>query len=225
MHELHRITSPCFHAWTQLSQLGEHAGSSPELLHQRMRGLIDEATAGARRIGLDTRDVDDMTYGLVAATDEFALLREGALRDFWLPRMLQLQYFNENLAGENFFKRLQAIRESPERLPLLRLYYQILLFGFRGKYRVRGGELDATNLIDSIGGELRHRGELPSDIVLSPHGARPYEPTADARRNSVLLWLSVGAAVASVLLYAGLKLSLASDASRLGEMLSSFGAG
>ena len=134
------------------------------------------------------------------------LSKGGALRDFWLPRLLQMRYFNENVAGEAFFERLAVIRRETTRSDVLRVYYLCLLFGFRGKYRVRGGEIELLDIIDAVRNELIRVRQIPTELALSPSGQRPYEPIADARRNMLLVWLSVAAAVTSVLLYAALQL-------------------
>ena len=64
--------------------------------------------------------------------------KPGGIRDVWMSNPLQLHYFNENLAGEGFFYRLERILADPRRVEALRVYYLCLLFGFQGKYAVRG---------------------------------------------------------------------------------------
>ena len=132
------------------------------------------------------------------------LQKGGALRDFWMPRLLQMRYFNENVAGEAFFERLAAIRRDPTRSDVLRVYYLCLLFGFRGKYRVRGGELELLDIIDARAQRADPRAADPDRARAVAERAAQYEPLADARRNMLMVWLSVVAAVVtSVLLYVG----------------------
>ena len=93
----------------------------------------------ARQAQYEEIDVVDMAYAVVALADEIALHKGGSIRDFWMQRPLQLHYFNENLAGEGFFHRLNAVLSDPSRNDILRVYYVCLLMGFQvGTSRVRG---------------------------------------------------------------------------------------
>ena len=71
----------------------------------------------AREAGVRPDDVADITYAICALADELALGVPGAMQQYWMYNLLQLRYFNENVAGENFFHRLQALRADPE-LPI-----------------------------------------------------------------------------------------------------------
>jgi type VI secretion system protein ImpK len=217
MDRVTEATESVFNAVAQIQRLDEAGAGLPELVHQQLSMYVEQAARAAGRIGFAQQDLDDMRYALVALADEIVLQKGGALRDFWLPRLLQLRYFNENVAGTAFFERLDAIRRDPTRAEVLRVYYLCLLFGFQGKYRVRGGQIELADIVDRVKSDLIRARVITSEQPLSPQGARPYEPIADARRNSLLVWLSVAAASASFVLYLWLKLSLGSDASRLVE--------
>ncbi|MEY4581696.1 MAG: hypothetical protein RL701_6399, partial [Pseudomonadota bacterium] len=195
----------------------DEGSGMPELVHQQLTMYIEQAARSALRTGFSQQDVDDIRFALVGLTDEAVLQKGGALRDYWLPHLLQLRYFNENIAGEQFFERMDSIRRDSTRAEILRVYYLCMLFGFQGKYRVRGGQVELADIIDRIKGDLIQSKQIVSELPLSPQGGRPYEPIADARRNMLLVWISVAAATASFVLYFWLKLSLGSDAARLVE--------
>jgi type VI secretion system protein ImpK len=225
MDRVTEVTEAVFNALAQIQRMDPEATPMPEVIHQQLSTYIDQGMRSASRLGFSQQDVDDMRYAIVALTDETVLQKGGALRDFWLPRLLQLRYFNENLAGEAFFHRLEAVRRDPSRLEVLRVYYLCMLFGFHGQYRVRGGQIELADILDRVRDELARAKQIPAELALSPHGPRPYEPMADAQRNLLLVWLSVVAASASVLLYIGLKLSLINQATLLIERLVSLSGG
>ncbi len=225
MDRVTEVTEAVFNALAQIQRMDPESTPMPEVIHQQLSTYIDQGMRGATRLGFSQQDIDDMRYAIVALTDETVLQKGGALRDFWLPRLLQLRYFNENLAGEAFFHRLEAVRRDPHRLEVLRVYYLCMLFGFHGQYRVRGGQIELADILDRVRDELARAKQIPSELALSPHGPRPYEPMADAQRNLLLVWLSVVAASASVLLYIGLKLSLINQATLFIERLVSLSGG
>jgi type VI secretion system protein ImpK len=121
------------------------------------------------------------------------------------------------VAGDGFFDRLSAMRGDPKQARVLRVYYLCILFGFRGKYRVRGSELELLEIEEGVRSELQRSNAIPREVLLSPSGKRPYEKVADSSRNRLLFGLATVAACVSVLLYVGLRLALARDTSMLVE--------
>ncbi|HTU62519.1 MAG TPA: DotU family type IV/VI secretion system protein, partial [Polyangiales bacterium] len=89
----------------------------------------------------------------------------------------------------------------------------------RGQYAVRGGGADLSEIIERVRDELVRHKAIASDVPLSPNGKRPYEAIADARRNSLLVWISVAAATASLVVYLWFKLSLGSHTTELVERM------
>jgi type VI secretion system protein ImpK len=222
MDRVNDITRDVFNALTQIRHLegGSPGGAqpSPEVLHGRLRAFIDRMMRRAAEVGFAQQDIQDMSYAVVALADETVLTSAANLRDFWLPRLLQLQYFNENIAGDNFFVRLQAIRQDPSRAETLKVYYLCLLFGFQGKYRVRGGEVELQNLIEALHSELVRAGVI-RDQALSPYAARPRENLGGARRSLPLVILAVSAVVLSIALYVGLRVDVDSKADAVVERI------
>ena len=220
MDRITEITESLFNGLAQLEALEQGETPMPELLHQQLATYIEQAARAGSKLGLAQRDVDDIRYALVALADEVVLNRGGALREFWLQRRLQLRFFDESNAGEGFFERLKGLLGDSTRTETKKAYYLCLMFGFQGKYRVRGGEIELADITDRVRDELIRAKALTTETALSPKGPRPYESIADGRRNLLLVWLSVSAAVSSVLLYVGLRLQLMNNAERLVERLS-----
>ena len=220
MDRVNEVTKEVFNALAQIRRADERSQPMPEMLYQRMRSFVDRAMRRAGELGFPQNDVQDIGYALVALTDELVLSKGGDLRDFWLPRMLQLQLFNTNVAGEGFFNNLQNLRHDPSRMDVLRVYYLCLLFGFQGKYRVRGGEIELSSLIEDIGSILTRAGQI-GESALSPHAARPQENLGGVRSQMPLVWLSLAAVLLSLLLYFGLQWNVGSRADDLIEHIRS----
>lgn len=219
MDRVIEATEAVFNGLAHLQRMEPQAGGMPELIYQQFSTWVEQAARAAARMGLSQHDADDIRFALVALIDETVLQKGGPLRDHWLPRPLQLRYFNENIAGEAFFARLEHIRKDPARSDVLRVYYLCLLFGFRGQYAVRGGQAELTEIIERVRDELVRHKAIASDVPLSPSGKRPYEAIADARRNSLLVWISVASATASLIVYLWFKLSLGSHTTQLVERM------
>lgn len=217
MDRVTEITESVFNALAQIQRMD--SAPMPELLHQKLSMYIEQATRAAGKLGFSQQDTDDIKFAMVALIDQVMLSKDGQLREFWLPRMLELRFFNTNVAGDAFFDRLETLRGDTSRIDALKVYYLCLMFGFRGKYGIRGGELELADMTDRLRDELIKAKAITSETSLSPQGPRPYEAIADGRRNLLLVWLSIAAAVSSVLLYVGLRLSLMNQADRLVERL------
>lgn len=217
MNRINEVSKDVLQGIIQIRQLDAGTRPQPELLHQRMRTFVERAMRKASELGYSTQDTQDIGYALVALIDETAVSRPGEVRDYWLPRTLQLSFFNENVAGDGFFQRLQMLIGDHPRTDVLRVYYTCLLLGFQGKYRVRGGEIELASLIDRTSDALR-TASIPT--TLSPSGARPREAAGGASRALPIVGAAIAAVVMSLLLYSGLRISLASAASELTSRLS-----
>lgn len=220
MDRITEITEAVFHALLQLQRSDAVSMPAPELIHQQMCTYLEQGTRLGSKLGVAQQDLDEIRYALAALVDESILTKGGPLREFWLSKLLQLKYFGENVAGDMFFERLTVLRRDPSRVEILKVYYLCLMFGFRGKYRVRGGELELLDVIDAVRNELVRARAIPSDSTLSPNGNRPYEAIADHKRNSLLVWISLASASFSALLYVWLRLSLVDRADQLVQRLS-----
>src|SRR3712207_4975220 len=108
MERINEVTQDCFAALLHLRQAEAHALPAPELLHSRLKTLIDEMAQRASEKRFGHQDAQDITYAVVALADEICLNKPEPVRDYWMGNMLQFHYFQENLAGDGFFHRLQG---------------------------------------------------------------------------------------------------------------------
>lgn len=212
------VTGECFNALVQLRQLEDAALPAPEVLHRKLRGFVDAAMQRAAQAGFAREDVNDIAYAIVALADELALSKSERIRQFWDGQQLQLHYFHENVAGEGFFTRLEGLRRDPRRHEVLRVYYLALLFGFEGRYRVRGGELELMNLQDDLQRELA-RSRAHDSETLSPQAEPPETARARGGRSGRLLLAAGGTLAAALLLVIGLRVWLGASVGSVVERI------
>lgn len=217
MDRVDGVTRECFNAIIQLRQLDDASLPPAEAVHRRMRGFVDALMGRARQVGLSREDADDVAYAIVALADEVATSKD-ALRPVWATQPLQLLYFQENVAGEGFFTRLEGIRRDPRRREVLRVYQLALLFGFQGRYRVRGGELELLGLTEELERELARGREVDVE-TLSPHGERTDEGLARGATSRRIAWIGVGALAASVLIAIVLRIWVGASTSGVVERI------
>lgn len=125
----------------------------------------------AKKMDIPAEDVYATKYAFCAAVDETVLNSGFAIRDAWMLQPLQLALFGEQLAGENFFARLEDLRaQGAPRLQSLEIYYMCLLLGFQGKYAIDGTEKLAY-LTARVGDEIANaRGKR---TPFAPHWPLP----------------------------------------------------
>jgi len=205
MENINAITSECFNALTQLRELDD-PGVAPEQIHKRLRGFVDTLRERARELGMSQKDADDTAYAVVALADEIATSKPEPLGSYWIGRSLQLQYFNENQAGEGFFRKLSELQGDARRFDVLRTYYLCLLFGFQGKYSVRGGEIELIRIVDALRPEIERHLEAPDS--LSPAGDAPDQATLRSSRRNPFLWVALGVFAVAIAVFIGLRISL-----------------
>ena len=163
-------------------------------------------------------DIQQSRYALAAFLDEMILSSPWDHREEWSARTLQYEFFKEQVAGEEFFNRLEAFRRAlPLNSDLLEVYYLCMILGFEGKFKIHGKE-KLKDLIETVGQELRaKRGEVP---VLSPHGRRP-EEFMEMVKQGLPSWVVLVSGFAAVFFfYLVISLVISGDANQvLGEIL------
>lgn len=149
-------------------------------------------------IGMDQDSIAEAKYAIIGLMDETVLSVPGACRDFWISKPMQLDYFGDNIAGQEFYEKLQKMLLQPEKKKdVLEVYYLCLSLGFEGKYRLSNAE-ERGAIMDDLGRTLR-RTRVRVSAELSPHGKKP-ETGQEAKAKAFLfpLWVSGTAAAAVV---------------------------
>jgi type VI secretion system protein ImpK len=212
------LTRDCFGAIIQLRRMGTGTLPDAQLLYNRLCWFIDTMAQRARAANVSSEDLGDLVYAVVALADEVALSFPQT-HSVWMSTPLQLRYFNENLAGENFFHRLNHLKQNPARYGVLRIYYLCLVLGFQGRYRMRGAEMELQQIIDTLQLDLARQKFLEEE-QLSPHGNRPAGETSRVRRNLPVVWFSLAAVGLAFLVNLALHWSLGSRTDSVVEHIS-----
>ncbi|HMD68787.1 MAG TPA: type IVB secretion system protein IcmH/DotU [Chitinivibrionales bacterium] len=171
----------------------------PAALRKLITYYISLFEKNCKAIGMDPESAAEAKYAIVALMDETVLSVPGACRDYWISRPMQLDYFGDNIAGQEFFEKLQKLLLTPEnKKHVLEVFFLCLALGFEGKYKMfNPGERIA--IMEDLGRKIRRtRIRVSSD--LSPHGKRP-ESSTEKRAKAFLfpLWLSAGLAAAAMI--------------------------
>ena len=152
----------------------------------KLTRFLDDFTRGARKQGASPDDIDNAKYAFCAAVDEIILRSPYAIRDDWARRPLQLVLFGDQLAGENFFNRLEDLRaRGSAHLEALEVFHMCLLLGFQGRYMIEGSEKLAY-LTSRLGDEIAHMKGRKGGFA--PHAERP-DQIIHKLRNEVPLWV------------------------------------
>jgi type VI secretion system protein ImpK len=123
--------------------------------------------------------------------DETVLTNNFPLRDEWEKYALQLEYFGEQLAGNKFFDKLDAMLNQIEvTQDAVEIYYVCMLLGFKGRYAVYEQEkLLAT--MQNTANALVKIGKIKS-VDLSPNWVANDQPKPPEKRG-MPVWAKIGA--------------------------------
>lgn len=169
-------------------------GEEPRL-RQKIKELIQSWRRKCQRAEVETQDVETAQFAFVAFLDETIITSDWALRDLWIANPLQMEFYGRFDAGEEFFVRLENLRQRPKsHAGVLEIYYLCMAMGFEGKYQLEDKE-KLRWIIEDTYSELRQILGKPVE-KLSPHG-RPRDEIVEAVKSEIPLWVIgvVGAGV------------------------------
>lgn len=157
-----------------------------DTFRERIKRFLDDFEKEARRSNASTDDIYAAKYAFCAAVDEAVLGSGFSIRDAWERQPLQLTLFGEQLAGEQFFVKLEELRaQGARRVQALEVFHHCLLHGFKGKYMLEGPE-KLNYLVSRVGDEVaHHKGKR---AAFAPHWAIP-DRIKHALRSEVPLWV------------------------------------
>ena len=169
----------------------------PASLRKLIGYYLDLFEKNCKAIGIQSESIRDSKYALVALIDETVLSVPGICRDYWFTRPLQLDLFGDNIAGEEFYNKLQKMMlEIEVKKDVLEIYYICLSLGFEGRYKIYNAE-ERVTIMDELGRKLR-RTRIRSSSGLSPHGSRTDFLRRKARSFLFPIWLAGTLMVGSV---------------------------
>ncbi|QJE02019.1 DotU family type IV/VI secretion system protein [Massilia forsythiae] len=184
-------------------------GSGPQddaAFAHRMTQFLDDFGRNAKKQNASPDDIDAAKYAFCAAVDEIILRSSFTIREAWERRPLQLALFGDQLAGENFFNRLEQLRtRGGAHLQALEVFHMCLLLGFQGRYILEGTE-KLNYLTSRLGDEIAHlKGKRGG---FAPHAERPDQVIHKLRSDLPLWVLGSVFGLICVLGFIGLRTSL-----------------
>lgn len=200
---------------------GHPVATDADDFRRRIRPLLAAADQEARGAGYDPDHVRMAVYAFVAFLDESVLNATHPMFADWSRLPLQEELFGEHMAGEVFFRNLQALMalpDTPALADLLELHRLCLTLGFQGRYSTNPEAIEA--MVERL--QARIEGIRGGPLALAPDARLPAGETPPMHRDPWirrLLMLLGGVAVGVLVLGVLLHLSLASGTDALGEQV------
>lgn len=166
------LSGPIFKLALHLER--EAGDSDAATLAARFDDALKEFEAHAARANIPLANIRLAKYALVAFIDQKVLTSDLVLKDAWLEKPLQMTYFDDFNAGEEFYVKLDQVRNSNDqgRFDVTEVYYLSLVMGFTGKYGDKRGEEQRRILIDRMAREISDSRQS-SSTGLSPNWQQP----------------------------------------------------
>ena len=106
-------------------------------LRPKIAQMLVDFEKRADRYRFSPKIVQVARFALASFVDETVLTNNFPLKDEWEKYPLQLEYFGEQLAGNKFFDKLEAMLKQIEvTQDAVEIYYVCMLLGFKGRYAV-----------------------------------------------------------------------------------------
>ncbi|MCA8918137.1 MAG: type IVB secretion system protein IcmH/DotU [Planctomycetes bacterium] len=185
-------------AFTFQLRASKDPGTAEEV-KQRVGNLFSEFERKAHAAEFQPETVQNAKYAMAAFMDETVLSSKFPMKDEWAGSPLQLEYFNDFAAGEEFYTKLKALRagSDKDKRDVVQIYFLCLTHGFKGMYIDLKGMEERKTLMDSLAQELKVN--MPGDPVFM---SSSWQPPDDLPRlvRSTPTWLVP--AICAVLLIA-----------------------
>ena len=184
----------------------KHPPSDAEVFRDRIKQFLSNFERQASKQGANADDIYACKYAFCATIDEAILMSQFKSKEAWQRMPLQVQYFGEQLAGEQFFIKLEELRRhGSAQIQVLEVFHMCLLLGFQGKYLLEGSE-KLSYLTARLGDEIANlKGKR---AAFAPHWQAPDRVTHQLK-NEVPLWVVASVLGAlSLLGYLGLRMQL-----------------
>jgi type VI secretion system protein ImpK len=160
-------------------------------LRPQIAGMLEDFEKRAERYRFNHKIIQVSKFALAAFVDETVLTNNFPLRNEWEKNPLQLELFGEQLAGNKFFDKLEAmLNQIDATADAVEIYYFCMLLGFKGRYAVYEQEkLLAT--MQSTANALVKAGKIRS-VDLSPNWLANDQPEPPKKRG-MPIWAKIGA--------------------------------
>lgn len=160
-------------------------------LRPKIASMLEDFEKRAERYRFNPKIIQVSKFALASFVDETVLTNNFPLKDEWEKYPLQLEYFGEQLAGDKFFDKLEAMLKQIEvTQDAVEVYYVCMLLGFKGRYAVYEKEqLLAT--MQKTANALVKVGKI-RPVELSPHWFADDQPKPPEERK-MPTWAKISA--------------------------------
>lgn len=160
-------------------------------LRPKVAAMLEDFEKRAERYRYNHKIVSVSKFALAAFVDETVLMNNFPMRDQWEKYALQLEYFGEQLAGNKFFEKLEAmLGQIDVTKDAVEVYYVCMLLGFKGRYAVYEQE-KLLDIMRRTASALVKAGKIVS-VELSPHWLANDQPEPPKKRG-MPVWAKLGA--------------------------------
>jgi type VI secretion system protein ImpK len=174
-------------------------------LRPKIAGMLEDFEKRAERYRFNHKIVQVSKFALASFVDETVLTNNFHLKDEWEKNPLQLEYFGEQLAGNKFFDKLEAmLKQIDVTADAVEIYYFCMLLGFKGRYAIYEHD-KLLAIMQSTANALVKAGKI-KPVELSPHWLANDQPVPVERRG-MPTWAKIGALALfglAVIIYLGM---------------------
>lgn len=160
-------------------------------LRPKASGMLADFEKRAERYRFNHRIVSVSKFALASFVDETVLTNNFPLRNEWEKNPLQLELFGEQLAGNKFFEKLDAmLKQVDVTADAVEIYYFCMLLGFRGRYAVYEQDKFLAIMQETANALMKAGRIVP--VELSPNWLVMDQPKPPEKRG-MPVWAKIGA--------------------------------
>ncbi len=160
-------------------------------LRPKIAGMLEDFEKRAERYRFNHKIVQVSKFALASFVDETVLTNNFPLKNEWEKNPLQLEYFGEQLAGNKFFDKLDAmLKQIDVTVDAVEIYYFCMLLGFKGRYAIYEQD-KLLSIMQATANALVKAGKI-KPVELSPHWLANDQPPPP-ERGGMPTWAKIGA--------------------------------
>lgn len=151
-------------------------------LRPKIASMLSDFERRAERYRFNHKIIQVSKFALASFVDEIVLTNNFHLKEEWEKYALQLEYFGEQLAGNKFFDKLEAMLKQIEvTQDAVEIYYICMLLGFKGRYAIYEKEKLLATMQKTANALVKVGKIKPTE--LSPHWLANDQPKPPEKRG------------------------------------------
>ena len=160
-------------------------------LRPKIAGMLEDFERRAERYRFNHKIIQVSKFALASFVDETVLTNNFPLKTEWEKYPLQLELFGEQLAGNKFFEKLDAMLKQIETTQdAVEIYYFCMLLGFKGRYAIYEQEKHLATM-QATANALVKAGKI-RPVELSPNWLANDQPKPPEKRG-MPVWAKISA--------------------------------